>query len=164
MQLKLLYDMMHASYLFKEFFTMEHQLCVPSLFGLEGLISDELKRLDMKNVRAENGRVLFTGTNIDIARANINLRTGERVLLVIGSVRAESFDALFEGVKAMSWEKYIPKDGAFRSRGMHLIPNCIPSRTASASLKKRSSSALAKSTSSIGLKKQAQNIRSSSRS
>ena len=55
----------------------------------------------MENVRAENGRVLFSGTQRDIARANINLRTGERVLLVVGHVRADTFDRLFEGVRNM---------------------------------------------------------------
>ena len=109
---------------------MDFLMCVPSLFGLEGLISDELKRMDMKDVRAENGRVLFTGTKTDIARANINLRTGERVLLVAGETRAESFDQLYEGVKAMPWEKYIPMDGAFPVKGhaldskLHSVPDC----------------------------------------
>lgn len=109
---------------------MDLTLCVPSLFGLEGLVSDELNRLDMKNVRAENGRVLFSGEKIDIARANINLRTGERVLLVVGETRAESFDQLYEGVRAMQWEQFIPMDGAFPVKGhaldskLHSVPDC----------------------------------------
>ncbi|UOO36752.1 class I SAM-dependent RNA methyltransferase [Oscillospiraceae bacterium CM] len=109
---------------------MDLKMCVPTLFGLEGLVADELKRLDMTDVRAENGRVLFTGDKIDIARANINLRTGERVLLVAGQTRAETFDALFEGVRAMPWENYIPIDGAFPVKGhalnsaLHSIPDC----------------------------------------
>ena len=109
---------------------MDHELCVPSLFGLEGLISDELKRLNMKNVRAENGRVLFSGTDNDITRANINLRTGERILLVIGTSRTDSFDALFEAVKSMPWENFIPADGAFPVKGhalnsaLHSVPDC----------------------------------------
>ncbi len=123
--------MMHANTLLKEMIAiMEHQMCVPSLFGLEGLISDELKRLDMKDVRAENGRVLFSGSDSDIARANINLRTGERVLLVIGTMRVDNFDTLFEGVKAMPWENYIPRDGTFPVKGhaldskLHSVPDC----------------------------------------
>lgn len=109
---------------------MDLLMCVPSLFGLEGLVSDELKRLDMKDVRAENGRVLFSGDKIDIARSNINLRTGERVLLVVGEKPCGSFDALFEAVKAMPWEKYIPIDGAFPVKGhaleskLHSVPDC----------------------------------------
>lgn len=109
---------------------MEFQMCVPSLFGLEGLVADELKRLQMKDVRAENGRVLFTGVKADIARANIGIATGERVLLVVGETRAETFDQLFEGVRAMAWENYIPMDGAFPVKGhaldskLHSIPDC----------------------------------------
>lgn len=109
---------------------MNLQMCVPSLFGLEGLVSDELKRLNMKDVRAENGRVLFSGDAVDIARANINLRTGERVLIIAGETRAETFDMLFEGVKNMPWENYIPMDGAFPVKGhalnsaLHSIPDC----------------------------------------
>jgi len=109
---------------------MELDFCVPCLFGLEGLCADELKRLDMSGVRAENGRVMFSGSDADIARANINLRTGERVLLVAGETAASSFDELFEGVRAIAWEKYIPNDGAFPVKGhalgsmLHSIPDC----------------------------------------
>ena len=106
------------------------EFCVPCLFGLEGPVASELKRLDMADVRAENGRVLFSGDLKDIARANIHLRMGERVLLTVGSVRAETFDDLFEGVKAMPWEQYIPMDGQFPVKGhtvhsaLHAIPDC----------------------------------------
>jgi len=100
------------------------------LFGLEGLCADELKRLGMAGVRAENGRVMFSGVKGDIARSNINLRTGERVLLVVGETGADSFDALFEGVRAMPWEQFIPAAGAFPVKGhslgskLHSIPDC----------------------------------------
>ena len=106
------------------------KMCVPCLFGLEGLVADELKRLDMSDVRAENGRVLFSGGKAEIAKANINLRTGERVLLVVGETGVDSFDALFEGVRAMPWEKFIPADGEFPVKGhslgskLHSIPDC----------------------------------------
>lgn len=109
---------------------MDINMSVPCLFGLEGLVSDELKRLDMKNVRAENGRVFFSGTDYDLARANINLRTGERVMIVVGETEALSFDMLFEGVKAMPWERFIPIDGVFPVKGyslnsaLHSIPDC----------------------------------------
>jgi len=104
--------------------------CVPCLFGLEGLCADELKRLKLENVRAENGRVHFSGTVNDMAKANINLRTGERVLLVVGETDANSFDELFEGVKAMPWGRYITKNGEFPVKGHSLdsklqsIPDC----------------------------------------
>ena len=109
---------------------MEYNYCVPCLFGLEGLCADELKRLKFNNVKAENGRVLFSGEQSDIAKANINLRTGERVLLVVGETGANSFDELFEGVRAMPWEKFIPVKAAFPVKGhslgskLHSIPDC----------------------------------------
>ena len=109
---------------------MELSFCVPCLFGLEGLCADELRRLQFSDVKAENGRVFFTGEKSHIAKANINLRTGERLLLIVGETNADSFDELFEGVRAMPWEKYIPKDGAFPVKGhsldskLHSIPDC----------------------------------------
>ena len=109
---------------------MDLKFTVPCLFGIEGLCADELKRLDMNDVQAENGRVLFSGTEADMAKANINLRTGERILLNAGQTQADTFDMLFEGVKAMPWENYIPIDGEFPVKGhslssvLHSIPDC----------------------------------------
>lgn len=109
---------------------MEYKLCVPCLFGLESLVSDELKRMGMKNVAAENGRVYFSGGPSEIAAANIGLRTGERVLIEMGRFRALSFDELFEGCKALPWEQLIPKSGSFPVKGHSLnsklmsIPDC----------------------------------------
>jgi putative N6-adenine-specific DNA methylase len=109
---------------------MDFKMYVPRLFGLEGLVSDELKHLNMREVKADNGHVTFVGDKTDIARANINLRTGERVMLIVGQTKAATFDDLFEGVKAMQWEKFIPIDGAFPVKGhslnsaLHSIPDC----------------------------------------
>ena len=64
------------------------EFSVPCLFGLEGLAGDELRRLNIENVRVENGRVLFSGYEIALAKANICLRTGERVLIVLADFRA----------------------------------------------------------------------------
>ena len=99
---------------------MEYKFCVPCLLGLEGPISDELKRLDMANVASENGRVYFTGGDEALARANICLRIGERVLIEMGRFDAFTFDELFEGTKALPWESIIPKDGAFPVKGYSL--------------------------------------------
>ena len=60
------------------------QFAVPTLFGLEGLCADELRRLGLSQVRAENGRVLCASSPADLPRLNLNLRTGERVLMVLG--------------------------------------------------------------------------------
>jgi putative N6-adenine-specific DNA methylase len=99
---------------------MNYKLCVPCLLGLEGPIADELKRLNIENVASENGRVYFTGDETTIAKANINLRIGERILIELGRFEALSFDQLFEGTKALPWELLIPKDGAFPVKGHSL--------------------------------------------
>ena len=106
------------------------QFAVPTLFGLEGLAADELRRLGLAEVRAENGRVFCRGSWLDMARMNLNLRTGERVLLVLGCFEAPTFDALFEGTKALPWEEFIPQSGKFPVKGfslnsaLHSIPDC----------------------------------------
>ena len=99
---------------------MDYTLCVPCLLGLEGPIAGELRRLNMENVAAENGRVYFTGGASDVARANVSLRVGERVLIELGRFEALSFDQLFEGTKALPWEQIIPKNGAFPVKGHSL--------------------------------------------
>ncbi len=99
---------------------MDYTFCVPCLLGLEGPIADELKRLDMRNIRSENGRVYFTGGDPALARANLCLRIGERVLIELGRFEARSFDELFEGTKALPWESLIPADGAFPVKGYSL--------------------------------------------
>jgi putative N6-adenine-specific DNA methylase len=104
--------------------------CAPCLLGLEGLVGDELRRLGFENARSENGRVRWSGEPLAIARANINLRCAERVLIEVGSFEARSFDSLFEGVKALPWEDFIPKNGAFPVKGhslnsqLHSVPDC----------------------------------------
>ena len=67
------------------------EFAVPCLFGLEGIAGDELRRLNMENVRVENGRVLFSGDENALARANIGLRTGERVLMILADFEAKTF-------------------------------------------------------------------------
>ena len=105
-------------------------LTVPCLFGLESLVADEMKRLQLKDVRAENGRVHCTGTFADIARLNISLRCGARVLMELGSFPARTFEELFQGVAALPLEDYIPKDGEFPVKGysinstLHSVPAC----------------------------------------
>ena len=74
---------------------------VPCLFGLEGPAAEELRRMDAADVRAENGHVRFSGGAAEMARANLRLRTGERVLLSLGRFPARSFDELFEGLRSI---------------------------------------------------------------
>ena len=92
------------------------EFSVPCLFGLEGLAGDELRRLNMENVRVENGRVLFSGDAAAMAKANVCLRTGERVLLTLADFRATTFEALFQGVYRTNLEDFIPRDGTFPVR------------------------------------------------
>ena len=95
-------------------------LCVPCLLGLESPIAGELRHMKMENVAAENGRVYFTGDAIDVARANIGLRVGERVLIEVGRFEALDFDTLFDRTAALPWEQFIPKNGAFPVKGHSL--------------------------------------------
>lgn len=96
---------------------MNLRFCAPCHFGLEGLVADELRRLDMPNVAAENGRVRFEGSEKELAKACIWLRCAERVLVEVGSFTARTFDELFEGIKALPLEDYIPKNAAFPVKG-----------------------------------------------
>ena len=106
------------------------EFAVPCLFGLEGIAGDELRRLDIEDVRVENGRVLFSGDEKAMAKANICLRTGERVLLVLATFKATTFEELFQGVYRTNLEDFIPKDGQFPVKGHCLnsqlmsVPDC----------------------------------------
>ena len=116
---------------------MEHlELAVPTLFGLEGLCADELRRLGLSDVRAENGRVLCAARPADIPRVNLNLRTGERVLVLLGSFPAGDFDALFEGVRALPWEDFLPRDAAFPVKG-HCLNSALHAVSACQSIVKK---------------------------
>ena len=78
-------------------------------------MADELRfGRKLNDVHAENGRVFFEGDENTLAWANLNLRCAERVLIRLGVFQAKTFDQLFEGVRALPWEQFIPKDGAFR--------------------------------------------------
>ena len=114
----------------------ELQFTVPTLFGLEGVCADEVRRLNLPQVKAENGRVLCTGSAADLPRLNLNIRTGERVLLTLGTFPARDFDALFEGVRALPWERFIPRDGQFPVKG-HCLNSALRSVPACQSIVKK---------------------------
>ena len=105
----------------------ELELLVHTLFGLEGLCAEELRRLKLPEVAAENGRVRCKAAPADIPRVNLNLRTGERVLLVVGRYRAADFEALFEAA-ALPWENLSPGGAAVRGHSLnsqlHAVPAC----------------------------------------
>ncbi len=103
---------------------------VPCLFGLEGLVGDELRRMGMEDVRVEDRRVFFTGGAAELARANIGLRMGERVMILLARFPARSFEELYQGVKAIPLERFVPREGAFPVKGysldsqLHSVPDC----------------------------------------
>ncbi|MBR4588953.1 MAG: class I SAM-dependent RNA methyltransferase [Lachnospiraceae bacterium] len=83
----------------------------PCHFGLEAVLKKEIESLGLTVVKTEDGRVFYSGEMKDICRANIFLRTAERVLLVVGEFDADSFEALFDKTEDLPWEDYIPYDG-----------------------------------------------------
>ncbi len=105
-------------------------MAVPCLFGLEGLVGDELRRLGMEQVKVEDRRVFFEGDFTAMAKANICLRMGERVMILLGRFPVHSFEDLYQGVKALPLEQFIPRDGAFPVKGysldsqLHSVPDC----------------------------------------
>ncbi len=85
----------------------------PCHFGLEAVLKRELTDLGCEIVKVEDGKVTYTGGINTCARANVFLRTTERVLLKVGSFRAETFDELFENTKKIPWEEYLPENAKF---------------------------------------------------
>lgn len=102
----------------------------PCLLGLERLVANDLKFMGIEGVKAENGRVLFEGDFYTLARANINSRYAERILILLDEFEATSFEELFCGVKNISWENFLNMDDAFPVNGRSIssqlksVPNC----------------------------------------
>lgn len=90
-----------------------YELMAPCHFGLEAVLKREILDLGYEISSVEDGRVTFFGDAEAIAVANVFLRSAERILLKVGSVHAETFDELFEAVKALAWEEYLPVDARF---------------------------------------------------
>ena len=108
----------------------EFTLVAPCFFGTESTLSVEARRLGAQNVQVTDGRVAFSGGAEMIAAANLNLRTAERVLLLLKTFPASTFDELFDGVNAIPWEELIPADAQFPVKGSSLssqlssVPAC----------------------------------------
>ena len=90
-----------------------YELITPCHFGLEAMLKREITDLGYDVSRVEDGRVYFIGDAEAIVRANIFLRTAERVLINVGSFHAETFEDLFQGTKAIAWEEFVPSNGRF---------------------------------------------------
>ena len=90
-----------------------YELIAPCHFGLEAVLKKEIQDLGYEIVKTEDGKVTFAGDESAIARANMFLRTTERILWKAGSFHAETFDELFEGIKKIPWEQFLPPDAKF---------------------------------------------------
>ncbi|NLU10505.1 MAG: class I SAM-dependent RNA methyltransferase [Tepidanaerobacter acetatoxydans] len=106
------------------------KLIAPTLFGIESVTANELKRLGYSNVTVEDGRVTFIGDKQAICRSNLWIRSAERILVKIGEFSATTYDELFENTKSLPWDEWIPEDGAFPVKGYSLksklysVPDC----------------------------------------
>ena len=107
---------------------MKLEYIAPCLFGLEGLAGDELRRMDMEDIRVEDRRVFFKGDAMALAKANIGLRTAERVMVVLAKFPAKTFEELFQGVLHTNLEDFIGKNDQFPVKG-----HCLNSQLMSVS-------------------------------
>lgn len=89
------------------------EIVAPCHFGLEAVLKKEIIDLGYNITQVEDGRVTFEGDEEAVCRANVFLRTAERVMIKVGKFKAYTFDELFEGTKALEWENYIPVNGKF---------------------------------------------------
>lgn len=112
------------------------EIVVPTLFGLEAMVSKELYRLGYDVTKTENGRVTFDGDYDAVIRANMWLRCGERVLIKVGEFKAETQNDLYEGIKALDWERFIDKTDAFPVKGHTVRSKLNSDRGSQITLKK----------------------------
>ena len=109
---------------------MQYTLIAPCYFGTESVLSYEVKKLGAADVEVSDGKVTFKGDEHIIAAANINLRTAERVVILLKEFKAKTFDELFDGVFSIDWASLMPKDAQFPVKGSSLsstlssVPAC----------------------------------------
>ena len=109
---------------------MKFDFITPCYFGTESTAAFEVRRLGAENVQVTDGRIAFSGDVDMIAAANLNLRCAERVLILLKSYEARTFDELFDGVASIPWEDLIPADAKFPVKGSSLsstlssVPAC----------------------------------------
>ena len=109
---------------------MQYNLIATATFGLEGVLAKELKALGYEDVKVDTSKVHFKGDEMDIAIANIHLRTADRVLINMGEFEARSFEELFQGTKKINWSRIIPVNGVMHVVGksvkstLHSVPDC----------------------------------------
>ncbi|MGE7694257.1 THUMP domain-containing class I SAM-dependent RNA methyltransferase [Lysinibacillus sp. NPDC094177] len=106
-----------------------YKLVATAAMGLESIVAQEVQALGYETT-VDNGKVYFEGDETAIARTNLWLRVADRVKIVVGQFPAKSFEQLFESVKALPWEKYLPVDAAFPVSGKSVksklfsVPDC----------------------------------------
>lgn len=109
---------------------MEYDLIATTTFGIEGIAAKELKALGYEDVKTETSKVLFHGDEMDIAIANIHIRTADRILIKMAEFEARTFEELFQGTKKVNWSKIIPINGEMHVVGksvkstLHSVPDC----------------------------------------
>ena len=109
---------------------MMYDLIATSTFGIESITAKELRALGYEDLKIENGKVTFEGDEMDIAIANVHLRTADRVLIKMAEFEARSFEELFQGTQKVDWSKIIPIDGVMHVVGksvkstLHSVPDC----------------------------------------
>lgn len=105
------------------------KLLATAAMGLESIVADEVKQLGFET-QTENGKVFFEGDEKAIVKANLWLRTADRVKIIAGEFNAYTFDELFERTKEIEWEKFLPVDAEFPVQGksvkskLYSVPNC----------------------------------------
>lgn len=114
----------------------QFELIVPTLFGLESFVAKEIRWLGYETTSVEDGKVTFLGDFNAIARVNMWLRTGERVLIKVARFKATTFEELFEGTKAADWSRWIGSDAAFPVKGHSLKSQLASVRDCQAIIKK----------------------------
>lgn len=108
----------------------QYNLVAPCFFGTESTLNFEVRRLGAENIQVTDGRVAFSGGAELIAAANLNLRTAERVLMLLATYPATTFDELFDGCYAIPWEQWLPANAEFPVKGSSLssqlssVPAC----------------------------------------
>lgn len=106
------------------------RMCIPCHFGLESVLAYEIKKIGGENLTTRDGKISFDGDFSVLAKANLWVATGERVLIELGSFTAKSFEELFNGVEKLPLEDYIGKFDAFPVKGyslnsqLHSVPDC----------------------------------------
>lgn len=105
-------------------------LTATTAFGLESVTAREIEKLGYRDKATENGKVTFAGDENAVARCNLGLRTADRILIKMGEFKAESFEELFQGVKNLPWEEFLPEDAEFPVTGKSVksklfsVPDC----------------------------------------